>query len=97
MIKTILSHCRLYVLCAMMLFVIRGVAQVGTTAERFDMPYHVNSMSLSSDSSYICMTFMQSGRTARYAARIIPRQGRKIQRCASVSWTLPRQGRRRAS
>ncbi len=66
MIKTVLSHCRLYVLCAMMLFVIRGVAQVGTTAERFDMPYHVNSMSLSSDSSYICMTFMQSGRTARY-------------------------------
>lgn len=55
---------RLCVLCAMMIFVLHGAAQNDSAV--YDMPYHINSMALSSDSSYVCMTFMQTGRTARY-------------------------------
>ena len=55
---------RLCALCAMMIFVLHGAAQNDSAV--YDMPYHINSMALSSDSSYFCLTFMQTGRSARY-------------------------------
>ena len=34
--------------------------------DRYVMPYHISDMTLSTDSSYICLKFTQTGRTARY-------------------------------
>lgn len=58
-----------YVLVIVLCFAIPNIkcfAEHTVTADEYTMPYHISDMTLSSDSSYLCLTFMQSGRTARY-------------------------------
>lgn len=66
MIHTKTLFLRIYTLFICLLATLSVSAQQEAESGSYVMPYHVSNMTLSTDSSYICITFTQTGRTARY-------------------------------